>query len=83
VARLAGLPDSLLKKATFVLQGLDRERGGDISAIEADLEATIPKPDPLTQELLERLEACNPEKLTPLEALNYLMELRELVKGRL
>ncbi len=60
VARMAGLPEEVLRRAKEVLQGLSA-RGRD--------------------EVLERLLALDPDRLTPLEALRLLHELRALALG--
>ncbi|MEO7191527.1 MAG: DNA mismatch repair protein MutS [Vicinamibacterales bacterium] len=83
VARLAGLPPSVVRRASEILKSLEQDelqRGGRPS-----LNGT-PAPDsrqlPLFQAptaahpVLDRLRALNVDRLTPLEALNLLADLR-------
>jgi DNA mismatch repair protein MutS len=83
VARLAGLPEGLLERAEQVLFLLDeencneevrsvfeRELAGDSSAKEYLHGGLLP--------LAERLSELNPDKMTPLQALCELVELRQI-----
>ena len=76
VARLAGLPASVIARAREVLDELEKSglrRGGQLDLF-ADRPAAPaePRPHPLVRELA----ALDPERLTPLEALNLLAELQ-------
>ena len=78
VAKLAGLPDSVTNRAKEVLRVLEanapdanRVTQLDFTTVEKFAEAAVPG------ELVEKLEATDVETLTPLEALNFLYELKK------
>lgn len=81
VARLAGLPPDVIVRARELLAGL--ERHGDRA--RAAPRRALPEPDPdqlglfpaAVHPVVERLRAVEPERLTPLQALNLLAELVE------
>ena len=78
VAKLANLPDSLIKRADTILKIYEnKEMKRDIKVQEALPleELTIKK-----SEVEEKLEKINPLEITPLEALNILYELKKNVK---
>lgn len=80
VARLAGLPTSVLTRAREILEGLEQ---GGLGRLESSPQAR-PGQGPAQMELfaapthpvLERLKDLDPQRLTPLEALNLLDELK-------
>ena len=86
VARLAGLPPSVIERAKVVLEALeqgDREGGKQATLID-DLPlfraAPIP-PAPQKQKASaaeERLKIVHPDELTPMEALKLVYELKGL-----
>ena len=82
VARMAGLPAALLKRASTVLRGLEGEQliAGHVPATDLEQlpvfeEFEEQEPD----EVHERLSAVDPNKLTPIEALLLISELKALV----
>lgn len=84
VAKLAGLPGSVTKRAHEVLRVLeaaapDRNRVEQLGfdALEAYASPTLPG------EALEKLEKLDVETLTPIEALNFLYELKKTLRGTL
>ncbi len=84
VARLAGLPPSVIARARAVLAELEAERLAHERAAappRAQLELFVPAHDPAEREVLERLRASDPEGTTPLAALALLAELRERLRG--
>jgi len=87
VARLAGLPERVVARARQVLEELERaDREGGTRAVVDDLplfavrqpaaQAT-PAPDPLG----DRLAGVEPDRLTPLDALALIYELKGLARG--
>ncbi len=88
VAKLAGLPDSVVARARVVLEALEkgeREGGAKQKALIDDLPlfaATPPPPppaaEPKSSALHDRISEVLPDELTPREALQVLYELKEL-----
>ncbi|GAD56259.1 DNA mismatch repair protein MutS [Limimaricola cinnabarinus] len=84
VARLAGLPTSVVERARVVLQALEqgeREGGGRRQALIDDLPlfaATAPVQEPTTSKLSSRMQEIEPDRLTPREALELIYELKSL-----
>jgi DNA mismatch repair protein MutS len=84
VARLAGLPEPVLRRAEEVLHELESERTVDHLAARggAPKPAPVPAPLPLFETAVEHplvaeLRALDPEATTPLEALARLAEWRK------
>lgn len=88
VARLAGLPEVVLARAKAILSSLEagaalpsgahatvrgRSKAGDV---QLDLFAKKPAPSPA----IETLKAIEVDRLTPLEALQFLAKLKEMVR---
>jgi DNA mismatch repair protein MutS len=83
VAKLAGLPKPVIKRATEVLgdleargQGISRNTGRKIRASEPQLSFFAPKTD-----VLKEIEELAVDTLSPLEALTKLYELQKRAKG--
>ena len=78
MARLAGLPASLLARAREVLGELERHR-----PLEADRQAPaqldLGLPSPTAHPVLDELAELDLDGLTPREALSKLAELQERV----
>ncbi|MCC6272908.1 MAG: DNA mismatch repair protein MutS, partial [Deltaproteobacteria bacterium] len=79
VARLAGLPEELLARAREVLQRLESIEDGALEKLNA---AKPPSPQlglfaAREHPLIEDLKVLQPEAMSPLEALNYLFELKK------
>jgi DNA mismatch repair protein MutS len=87
VAKLAGLPQSVVDRAKLVLEALEKgERdGGKAATLIDDLplfRAAAPAPasrPQKTSELETRLTAISPDELTPIEALRLVYELKGLL----
>ena len=78
VARLANLPEALIKRASEILNVYEnKEKGRDMKVQEA-----LPIDELISEksEVEERLEKIDPLNITPLEALNILYELKGLIK---
>ncbi len=91
VARLAGMPPSIVQRADQVLRQLERERGLEAREPEwlpapkrkqpqAVQTCLFQLPDPELSQLRDRLTAIDVNNLTPLEALNRLAELCETAR---
>ena len=86
VAKLAGLPDTVVERARVILDKLeqgDREGTGKSAAMIDDLPLfSVPQPmaAPVSTEnpTDTRIHEINPDELTPREALQVLYELKEL-----
>ncbi len=90
VARLAGLPQSVIDRAKVVLEALEsgeRQGGARPKALIDDLPlfsvapaAPPPKPAPKTSAVESMLKDIHPDELTPKEALRLIYELKEAAK---
>jgi DNA mismatch repair protein MutS len=86
VARLAGLPETVVARAKVVLEALEKgEREGQRKFVIDDLPLfnAIPTPAPqktAPSQVEARLKGIMPDDLSPKEALNLIYELRSLVK---
>ena len=83
VAKLAGLPESVIARARDVLHTLERsEHSGTVTKLADDLplftQARAPSPAPENAALRERLKTLEPDTLSPREALEALYELKKL-----
>ncbi len=84
VAKLAGLPNTLIKRANRILQNLEQQNKGLSSKDIADdlplfaniCERTVVKE---TSPAIEELQQINPDDLSPREALEKLYELKKLL----
>ena len=75
VAKLAGLPDKVLRRAREILTELEAENGVRYTAPrrEADQVSLSSMGE---SEVLSALRRCQPDTLTPIEAMSLLYELR-------
>jgi len=86
VAKLAGLPAAVIERARRVLKQHEKQERSTTASVQ---EQAIAEPmqltifTPLSQRIVDRIEATDINALTPLQALNLLEELQqELKKGR-
>ncbi len=87
VAKLAGLPASVVTRARVVLDALEkgkRESGGKQSTLIDDLplfsaQPSAPALAPKTSEVEEALTEISPDALTPREALQLLYDLKDML----
>jgi len=83
VAKLAGLPGSVTRRAHEVLRTLEatapknKVEQMDFDALQEYNSPAVPS------EMMDKLEALDVETLTPIEALNFLYELKKTLKGSL
>lgn len=88
VAKLAGLPESVVARARVVLEALEKgeREGGKKQAIIDDLPlfALAPPPAPVAPPVKsaveEQLRSLHPDEMTPREAMDALYALRALLK---
>lgn len=81
VAELAGVPSPVIDRARDILHNLEEERplpegesAGMVTSI-SQTELFAERPDPL----IEELKKVKPDTLTPVEALNLLVRLKEMI----
>ncbi|KAJ57260.1 DNA mismatch repair protein MutS [Actibacterium mucosum KCTC 23349] len=86
VAKLAGLPQAVVDRARVVLEALEKgEREGDQKAVIDDLPLFAVAPAPVSvspaapSEVEKKLAGIHPDELKPIEALNLLYQLKELI----
>jgi DNA mismatch repair protein MutS len=82
VAKLAGLPPAVIDRARHVLRQHEKQERQSVQV------ETTPEPmqltifTPLSQRIVDRLEAVDVNSLTPLQALNLLEELQQELKEK-
>ena len=82
VARLAGLPAAVIERARHVLRQHEKQERQSVQT------ETTPEPmqltifTPLSQRIVDRIEAIDVNALTPLQALNLLEELQQELKEK-
>ncbi len=81
VARLAGLPAAVIERAKRLLRQHERQERQSVQVETADpVQLTIFTP--LSQRIVDRIEATDVNSLTPLQALNLLEELQQELKEK-
>ena len=81
VARLAGLPAAVIERARHVLRQHEKQERQSVQVETADpVQLTIFTP--LSQRIVDRIEATDVNSLTPLQALNLLEELQSELKEK-
>ena len=79
VAKLAGLPDKVVQRAKAVLAELEAENG--VQYVAARKEADQVSLSAIGEgEVLDALRRCQPDTLTPIEAMSLLYELKQKLK---
>jgi DNA mismatch repair protein MutS len=83
VAKLAGLPSAVITRARQVLLLHERAETQSIREATAPAEPSIQMTifTPLSQRVVDRLQAADVNSLTPLQALNLLEELRREIQN--
>ncbi|HYA72769.1 MAG TPA: DNA mismatch repair protein MutS, partial [Roseiarcus sp.] len=85
VAKLAGLPAAVIKRARAVLSELEatKHAGGALSSLDAlPLFSYEPPPPPAADPLREALEKIDPDDMTPRDAQAALYELKRLSREK-
>ena len=80
VAKLAGLPASVIARAKAVLKQHEQSEKRTV-AVETDAPLQMMMFTPLSQRILDRLEETDINTLTPLQALNLIQALQSEIKG--
>ena len=90
VARLAGLPDRVIRRARTVLAAVEKADRGGLPGAAAIAElplfaamtegAADPPPEPEASAIEQRLAKINPDELTPREALEVLYDLHRMLR---
>ena len=76
VAKLAGLPDKVVQRAKKILKELESENGVQYTAPRKETEQV--SLDAIGEgEVLDAIRRCQPETLTPIEAMTLLYELKQ------
>jgi DNA mismatch repair protein MutS len=85
VAKLAGLPPSVIERAKVVLEALEKgdREGGKQARLIDDLPlfraAPVQPPKQKVSAVEERLKTVHPDELTPMEALRLIYEIKGLI----
>ena len=82
VARLAGLPSAVLERARHVLRQHEKQERQSVQVETAPEPLQMTIFTPLSQRIVDRLEATDVNSLTPLQALNLLEELQQELKEK-
>jgi len=83
VARLAGLPAAVIERARHVLRQHEKQERQSVQAETANAEPMqLTIFTPLSQRIVDRIEATDVNTLTPLQALNLLEELQLELKEK-
>lgn len=77
VARLAGLPEGLLKRAEQVLESLEQVRFEKKESVSLSKEVEVSTE---LRELADTLRGLEPNSMTPIEALQRLLELKAILE---
>ena len=76
VAEIAGLPAAVTVRARKVLKDLEAKKGAKISAREKD-----PVKDLFSAPIVQEIKLTDPDKLTPLGALQLISEWKKRVEN--
>jgi len=82
VARLAGVPEPVARRAAAILAELEQTRDAhDPGAVRSGPAASAPQLSAGAAEALRRLTTLEPLRMSPLEALSELIALADLAAG--
>ena len=90
VAKLAGMPKSIVKRADEILKvleknqdkGVDTKPLGDIGQADGYQLSFFQLDDPVLCQIRDELLHLDVNNLTPLEALNKLNDIKRILKGK-
>ena len=79
VAKLAGLPSSVVNRARQILKELEEDGGRSAPVIVKESDDQVSMLDLRAQQVQAALEAITVETLTPIEAMNELYKLKKML----
>ena len=79
VAKLAGLPDSVVQRARAILLELEQEGVAPVKVVAQQPDEQISMLDLTFQQVCQALGALSVETLTPIEAMNELYKLKKML----
>lgn len=82
VARLAGLPAAVIERARHVLRQHEKQEKQSVQVETAPEPMQLTIFTPLSQRIVDRIEAVDVNALTPLQALNLLEELQQELREK-
>ena len=80
MAKLAGLPDTVVKKARTILKDLESQSGRTPPLLAAPREEQVSMEALGEAEVIDRLRRTQPDTLTPIEAMGLLYELKQKLR---
>ena len=80
VAKLAGLPNAVISRAREILEELESQDGRTVVVAAPQAEDQISMLDLRSQQVCAALDAITVETLTPIEAMNELYKLKNMLK---
>ncbi len=81
VAKLAGLPEEVIKKAEEILKEHENEKAKEPKK-EKQIQFTMDLEDKPKDDMKEKIKKIDPLHMTPMDALNFVYELKEEIKNR-
>ncbi|MGN1265146.1 MAG: DNA mismatch repair protein MutS [Muribaculaceae bacterium] len=90
VAKLAGMPQTIVRRADEVLKQLEANHGNDLKAdqlakprVESGMQLSFFQlDDPVLCQVRDEIIHCDINNLTPVDALNKLNEIKKIITGR-
>ncbi len=82
VAKLAGLPSAVIERAKRILRQHEKQERQSVQVETEPEPMQLTMFTPLSQRIVDRLEAVDVNALTPLQALNLLEELQSELKEK-
>ena len=79
VAKLAGLPNSVVNRAREILQELEAEGRAPVKVVKEQPDDQVSMLDLTAQQVCAALEGISVETLTPIEAMNELYKLKKML----
>lgn len=89
VAKLAGLPSNVIKRARSVLDEIEahgtperkaKTDENDVPLSQEGIDMAISLVTPTEHEVTERIRAADPNTMTPIEAINFICEIKKLLE---